>query len=86
MQVTEEHVVLYQSCSRQRLQHHEVLPIFCIVSGHSLRTDYEWFIDDEGIGVSSPILYVTKEGSYHCKVTDDEERVCTSRNIDIVSG
>ena len=53
------------------------------MSGHSLKTDYEWFIEDEGIGVSSPILHVTKEGSYHCKVTNDQERVCTSRNITV---
>ena len=54
----------------KQLKCNEGMPIFCIASNHSLEVDYEWFKQNEDIGVCSPVLYVAMNGTYKCKVTD----------------
>ena len=85
---TDNHVVVHQSDTKQVLRKNlQVLPIFCIASTHSVKTEYEWFRESESIGVCSPVLYVIRVGTYQCRVTtDDGKSICTSLNIEVVSG
>lgn len=61
-----------------------VLPLFCIVSNHSEKTDYEWSCVAGSIGVCSPVLYVMSVGVFKCKVTNEMGDVCISKEV--VSG
>ena len=64
-----------------------VLQLYCVVSNHSLSTDYQWSsVSDGTIGVCGPVLYVQNTGIYRCTITDDRFRVCTSAEIEVVSG
>ena len=78
--------VLHQSELKKTLRSHEVVPIFCVSSTHSFQTEYEWTCDAGTIGVSSPVLYVTKAGVYQCLITDEEGKTCASQNVEVVSG
>ena len=83
---TDKLVVVLQTCSPKQLKHNEVLPIYCVASNHSLHLEYDWFRDEKEIGVCSPVLYVTMEGTYKCRVSDAKMRMCTSRDIEVISG
>ena len=44
-----------------------VLQLYCVVSNHSLSTDYQWSsVSDGTIGVCGPVLYVQNTGIYRC--------------------
>ena len=84
--VADECVIVCQSRSYQQLYIGDALPLYCVASNHSLSMDYDWFNGEEDIGVSGPVLYVSTEGSYKCKVTDGNDRTCTSQIIEVSAG
>ena len=56
---------------------------------HSFHTldQHQWFRESESTGVCSPVLYVIRVGTYQCHMTtDDGKGICTSLNIEVVSG
>ena len=57
-----------------------------MASAHSVRTEYEWTRESDTIGVSSPVLYVTRPGVYQCIITGEKEKTSVSHNIEVVAG
>ena len=55
-------LVVSQSSSVELLKCDEAMPVFYIASNHSLQLDYQWYKGDNEIGVSSPVVYVNREG------------------------
>ena len=48
---------------------------------------YDWTCEEVIVGVSSPVLYVTNPGVYHCLVTDTvtEGNTASSLNFEVIS-
>ncbi len=63
----------------------DVIPLYCIASGHSTTYTYDWSNTDGLVGVNSPVYYATRAGTYRCSVSDGS-RVCSSKAIVVPEG
>ena len=61
-------VVIHQS-PRNVLLEGGMVPLYCVVSGHSLECNYSWSQGSEDVGVNSPVLWVNKRGMYKRSIT-----------------
>ena len=81
------HMVVHQSTAKQLLHgKDDVIPLYCVASQHSLSTSYEWDNVAGPVGINSPVIYVTKPGTYRCVVSDAGGKVAYARNIVVTRG
>ena len=72
--------VVHQSPSRVLLPANGTIPLYCIVSHHTLEDVYEWRrgLDEEH--VNTPVLWVKMPGAYSCRISRNGQ-VCKSTTI-----
>lgn len=71
---------MQQSTSPVLLPPNTTIPIYCVVSGHSLYDDYKWDCVDRIVPGNTPVLWVNVPGVYRCRITRGGQ-VCSSAVI-----
>ena len=62
----------------------DVVPLFCVASGHSTTYKYCWSNSSGDVGMFGPVLFAAKPGLYRCTIENKlTDATCKSSNITV---